>query len=80
MTTSGEPDSLDEVLCDYLDRLDQGEPVDRAALRARHPQLAQELARFFDDWDAVSQAVHDVRNEALPRENQERDRAGLHQC
>jgi WD40 repeat protein len=76
MTTSIEPDSLDDVLANYLDRLDNGEAVDRQALLAKHPALANELARFFDDCDAVSHAVLSVNNDMVPGENEGKNRDG----
>ena len=73
MTVYGEPNSLDDVLANYLDRLDDGEPVEREALLLKYPKFANELARFFDDCDAVSQVVHGINDEVLPCENQERN-------
>jgi eukaryotic-like serine/threonine-protein kinase len=57
MTAASSPDSLDQILADYLDRLDDGQPVARDALLLQHPGFAVELKRFFHDWDAVSQLV-----------------------
>src|SRR5688500_13533767 len=65
MTITGEPDSFDEILANYLDQLDNGEPVQREALLLKHPDLADQLARFFDDCDAVSQVVRGIDDDDL---------------
>ena len=40
-STSGErEDQLEEVLCDYLDALDEGRAPDQLELLGRHPELA----------------------------------------
>ena len=48
MSTTGPSDparkaGLEEVLADYMERLDRGEVVDRGRLLAEHPHLAGEL-------------------------------------
>src|SRR5262245_45136733 len=63
MRISGEPDPFDEILANYLDQLDNGEPVRREALLLKHPELADQFARFFDDCDAVSQAIHRINDD-----------------
>src|SRR5262245_41448825 len=55
MTPSVPPDSsrrsrLEEVLGEYMQRLDRGEAVDREQFLARHPEWAEELR---SDPDAV---------------------------
>jgi serine/threonine protein kinase len=62
MTDSRKPD---EILANYLDQIDNGEPVDRGALLLEHPEIASQLARFFDDCDAVSQVVRGSHGELL---------------
>jgi WD40 repeat protein/tRNA A-37 threonylcarbamoyl transferase component Bud32 len=59
MTTPGPSDAarkapLEEVLADYMQRLDRGEVVDRGLLLAEHPHLAEELQSYFADSDAVA--------------------------
>ncbi len=49
-------DPLDDVLADYLVRLDEGLAVDRDQLIADHPTLADGLRRFFDEFDVVGAA------------------------
>src|SRR5436190_7302332 len=44
---------VDEAIADYLEALDQGRAPDRAEFVARHPDLATDLAAFFDDHDGV---------------------------
>jgi eukaryotic-like serine/threonine-protein kinase len=58
MTPSSPPDAsrerrLEEVLGEYLQRLDGGESVDRQQLLARHPELAEELQSYFAGGDQV---------------------------
>ncbi len=58
MTQPGPPDSarhgpLEEVLGEYMQRLDRGEVVDREDLLARHPELAEELRSYFVASDEV---------------------------
>src|SRR4051794_25566802 len=44
---------LEEVLEEYMQRLDRGEGVDREQLLARHPELADELRSYFAVSDEV---------------------------
>jgi serine/threonine protein kinase len=69
---------LDQVLADYLRRLDAGEPVDEAALIARYPELAAELRTYFSQAGAVErlgeafrkhQAADVTHDKALPPAN-----------
>jgi WD40 repeat protein len=46
---------LEEVLGDYLQRLDRGEAVDREQFIARHPECAEELRSYFAASDEVEQ-------------------------
>jgi hypothetical protein len=57
MISSDPFDSPDEVLADLLERLDNGEPIDRQQIARQYPHLADELIGFLDDSDAVSQAL-----------------------
>jgi WD40 repeat protein/tRNA A-37 threonylcarbamoyl transferase component Bud32 len=59
MAAPGPPDParqtpLEEVLAEYMERLDRGEVVDRGRLLAEHPHLAGELQSYFADSDAVA--------------------------
>jgi WD40 repeat protein/serine/threonine protein kinase len=38
---------IDNVLADYLQRVDEGEPVDREQFLKQHPEFADELRAFF---------------------------------
>jgi WD40 repeat protein len=59
MTTPRPPDAtrnapLEEVLAEYMERLDRGEAIDRDRLLAEHPHIAGELQSYFADSDAVA--------------------------
>jgi WD40 repeat protein/tRNA A-37 threonylcarbamoyl transferase component Bud32 len=59
MTTPGPSDAarkapLEEVLAEYMERLDRGEVIDRGRLLAEYPHLATELQSYFADSDAVA--------------------------
>ena len=80
MSPAGEPPSFDEILADYLDRLDEGEPVARQGLLTRHPEFARELARFFDDCDAVSEVIQASNDDALPLGRNGKNTKWVEQC
>src|SRR5438046_1956192 len=44
---------LDEVIAEYLHDLADGSAPDREVILARHPDLADDLAAFFADGDAI---------------------------
>src|SRR5690242_21199452 len=46
---------LEEVLGEYMERLDRGEVVDREHLLARYPELAEELQSYFAGSDELEQ-------------------------
>jgi WD40 repeat protein len=47
------PSLLEEVLGEYMQRLDRGEAVDREQFLARHPEWAEELRSYFAGSDEV---------------------------
>src|SRR3954447_8812707 len=49
----GREQRLDEVVTAYLKDLEAGCDPDRGGLLARHPDLAADLAQFFEDQDAL---------------------------
>ena len=50
-------DPVDEVVGEYLLRLDRGERVDREAFIAAHPGIAADLRKFFADNDALGRRL-----------------------
>jgi tetratricopeptide (TPR) repeat protein len=57
LDSNGRAVELDEVLVDYMRRVDRGEPVDREALIAAHPDLATELHDYFSQALAVERVA-----------------------
>jgi eukaryotic-like serine/threonine-protein kinase len=52
---------LDEVIAAYLEELESGRNPDRAALLAKHPELAAELTLFFANQDHVFRLTAPLR-------------------
>jgi WD40 repeat protein/tRNA A-37 threonylcarbamoyl transferase component Bud32 len=57
---------LEEVLEEYMERLDRGESVDRAQLLARHPALADELQSYFASSEEVERLGRRSKGETPP--------------
>jgi WD40 repeat protein/tRNA A-37 threonylcarbamoyl transferase component Bud32 len=55
------PATLDDILLAYLKAVEAGQTPDRAALLARHPHLADDLAAFFTDQDRLAPLVDPLR-------------------
>src|SRR5262245_4734794 len=79
MTPSWPPDpvrqgQLEEVLGEYMQRLDRGEAVDREELLARYPELADQLRSYFIGSDEVEQLRQQAQG-GPPTEHLSRDNA-----
>jgi tRNA A-37 threonylcarbamoyl transferase component Bud32 len=66
MATPGEPtgphhDPLDAVIAEYLQQVEAGVVPDRAALLARHLDLADGLRAFFADYDRLDRQAGELR-------------------
>ena len=68
---------LSAVLVACLEAMDNGQPIDRQELLARHPQFATELGRFLDDQGHVDRFAAPLR--AVARGGR-RKRLGLASC
>src|SRR5436190_15230073 len=55
---------LDDVVAEYLNGLAAGSAPDREALLTRHPDLAPDLASFFDDRDRLDRWTRPLRSGA----------------
>ena len=54
---------LDALIHEYLQQIDEGKLPDRGALLRQHPDLANEMAGFFDDQDRIAQFARQLRLE-----------------
>jgi hypothetical protein len=65
---------LEQILADYLKRVEAGGAVDREALVRQHPDLADELRAFFADDEHLTRLAADVADDLgrapakMPRE------------
>ncbi len=55
---------LERALAEYLHAVELGQPLDRAALIAAHPDLADDLQSFFRNRDAIERAAAQLKNAA----------------
>ena len=52
---------LDQLIHEYLQQVDKGRAPDRAAMIQQHPELADELAAFFEDQDRIARFAQQLR-------------------
>lgn len=57
--SSSSSSRLDELLAQYMRRIDDGEVIDHAAFIAAHPSLAEELPKYCSLIQALNQALSD---------------------
>jgi eukaryotic-like serine/threonine-protein kinase len=66
---------LNQVIADYLDAQESGQPADRAAFLKQYPDLAAELAVFFANQDHIAKLTAPLRDVSLPDSAEGADRA-----
>ena len=54
---------LDQLIHEYLQQVDEGKSPDRAAMLREHPDLADEMAGFFEDQDRIANFAQRLRLE-----------------
>src|SRR5262249_7472569 len=59
--TSERDSQLDDVLASYFDDVDAGRTPNRPAMLARHPHLAGDLEKFFEDQERFDNLVAPLR-------------------
>src|SRR5689334_4052335 len=73
---SSPPDLLDAVIAEYVQQVEAGVVPERAALLARHPDLAERLRAFFADYDRLDRQAAEL-NLALAQEQDSDTRGRL---
>ena len=56
-------DRLNEVLAEYLQRVDAGEQIDRAQFIGEHAEMADALRSYFETTDEVEQLARPAAND-----------------
>lgn len=63
---------LDEILRQYMVRIDRGEQVDRDEFIAQHPEVSEELREYFADADALEKMTFPLDGmDTLPHQGQQ---------
>ncbi len=60
-------DRADEVLGEYMLRIDRGEAVDREEFLRQHPDVADELRGYFADSEAVGRQIGHAERDTDPK-------------
>src|SRR5947209_4193606 len=68
---SDREERLGEVVFGCLQAVENGQPLDREEVIARHPEFAAELAEFFADRDRVDRVARPPRETDSPAPNGE---------
>ena len=58
--------TLDQIIADYLEAQEAGQPADRDALLKQYPALAAELALFFENQDRMARLTAPIREANQP--------------
>ena len=53
--------TLDQVIADYLEAHEAGQPTNRDVLLKQYPALAAELAHFFENQDRMARLTAPIR-------------------
>src|SRR5262249_45917531 len=56
---------LDQIIAEYLQAVEAGQPLDQSVLLAAHPEVADDLAAFFADYAKAEDAVAPLRPAAI---------------
>ncbi len=69
MSESDQPsasENFEDVLAEYMLRIDQGEHVDREQLLKEYPEAADQLREYLDDLDTINRAFGETDDDPKP--------------